>query len=627
MIELVNLTLQGFKSFETRQTFDLSEFGEGFYYIQGNNLIEPELESNGSGKSSLWDALCWVFFGQTLPKRFGLGTGLRGDTVETWADRKVNCFVECSFSFDGRVYTIRRSRSPNNLQILNPDNQFQTREQDDIEKLIGYNYSSFVYSIVISQFGAKFFDLPASEKLDLFSDIMNLQKWLDFSENAKIKFNELSEHIRNDENKLAKLQGQRQELKEQDYTKQIKEWQNEQDMKKQKFNETIRGNKVRLNTIKENRNKLMKVFNKVESGCKKAKAQNDKLDKRLEIIEKEKQEKARDTVLKKRELLSISKSIAEFDSIGVKCPTCYQKVGSNHKDKIELEFKLKQQKIDADIKDINAKLASINKRYDILEKELSEKEQEVNNYFDKLTDIEQEFNKLESNKTLYEQNINNANQSIKCLTSEANPYKELLSENKARLSSIRFSIRKHIVNVKETQNKAEIYKYWIKGFKEIRLYVISKTLRELELEINNNLHNLGLTDWSIQLSVDYETKSGKLKKGLNVMVESPANDKIVPFEAWSGGERQRVSLAGTLGLSDLIRQQLGEVDVEIIDEPTAWLDAGGVEDLLVLLQDRARNYGRKVFISDHRNFESAGIFSGKVIIEKNEKGSKIKTEN
>jgi len=150
---------------------------------------------------------------------------------------------------------------------------------------------------------------------------------------------------------------------------------------------------------------------------------------------------------------------------------------------------------------------------------------------------------------------------------------------------------------------------------------------QLELEANAALHSLGLEDWRMQFDVERETKAGGVTRGFTVLVESPESDGAVPWEAWSGGESQRLRIACAIGLSNLILAQRGvDFDLELWDEPSSWLTEEGVESLLQLLADRARESRRKVIVADHRALGFGG-FSRTVLVEQGKEGSTVKGIN
>jgi DNA repair exonuclease SbcCD ATPase subunit len=135
---------------------------------------------------------------------------------------------------------------------------------------------------------------------------------------------------------------------------------------------------------------------------------------------------------------------------------------------------------------------------------------------------------------------------------------------------------------------------------------------------------LGLIEWELGFQVDRETAKGTLQRGFNVAVLSPHNTKAVPWEAWSGGEGQRLRLAANMGLADLIRSRTGTtLNLEVWDEPTQGLSPRGVADLLESLAQRARNEGRQIWIVDHRSYDFGG-FAGTATIVKSQSGSRIR---
>ena len=104
-----------------------------------------------------------------------------------------------------------------------------------------------------------------------------------------------------------------------------------------------------------------------------------------------------------------------------------------------------------------------------------------------------------------------------------------------------------------------------------------------------------------------------------MFIKSPNNKELVPFESWSGGEGQRLRIAGTLGMASFIRSRRGSFDCFFLDEPTTWLSESGVDDLITLLEGYSEDNKLKTFLIDHRNLETKGNFNNtiKIIKEQN----------
>ena len=48
--------------------------------------------------------------------------------------------------------------------------------------------------------------------------------------------------------------------------------------------------------------------------------------------------------------------------------------------------------------------------------------------------------------------------------------------------------------------------YWVSGFKEVKLMLINDILAQLEIEVNNNLYQLGLVGWKIEFASEFVNK-------------------------------------------------------------------------------------------------------------------------
>jgi DNA repair exonuclease SbcCD ATPase subunit len=128
----------------------------------------------------------------------------------------------------------------------------------------------------------------------------------------------------------------------------------------------------------------------------------------------------------------------------------------------------------------------------------------------------------------------------------------------------------------------------------------------------------------LRFDVERENKSGGVTKGFVVFVKSPSNTEPVRWENWSGGETQRLQLAGDLGLANLIMLQAGLSNtVEFFDEPSTHLSPEGMMDLADILHDRAITDGKRIWIVDHASITNFGDFEGIITARKDSDGSTI----
>lgn len=83
-----------------------------------------------------------------------------------------------------------------------------------------------------------------------------------------------------------------------------------------------------------------------------------------------------------------------------------------------------------------------------------------------------------------------------------------------------------------------------------------------------------------------------------------SNSSLKPWEAWSGGEGQRLRLAGTLSLSNLILHQFNQdCNIQVWDEKMLWLSGSGENDMLELLQETAKQHNKQIWLIDQHNLD------------------------
>ena len=77
-----------------------------------------------------------------------------------------------------------------------------------------------------------------------------------------------------------------------------------------------------------------------------------------------------------------------------------------------------------------------------------------------------------------------------------------------------------------------------------------------------------------------------------------------------------------MGLASLIQRWSGvRWNFEVWDEPTAWLSARGVENLLDSLAYRAEAQGKSILLADHRSLAHSG-FVESYMVTKDAQGSR-----
>jgi DNA repair exonuclease SbcCD ATPase subunit len=523
MFDVAWAKLLNFRSFRGEHTIKLPT-APGLYLITGKNEAEPRLSGNGVGKSSLFDAIYWCLYGHTT-------RGLKAGDIITWDEK--TCSVTVTLKVADEELQIKRVQSPNSLTLNN-----RPVSQEALEKHIRLGPEAFTYAVLMPQFGDSFFDLRPEPKLKIFTEIMELDFWLDKAKQADELANELLALKSKSESDAIVANSQ------------IKVYKADIGELVTKDSDFVNGKEEAIQSIKA---KLAQV--------KRAKAKG------LEAIKFA--EKALKNIASK-----------QVGLVGKLCPTCKQPIPNKDSESLDL-----------------------NQR----------------DWERKLIDLQRTQSRHDAEHSSWEWQLKREQDRI-------NPYAEEIAQKQAKIKAAkkRLTIVEAEINALDEDHAAVAY--WSTGFKRIRLFVVEETLRKLEVEVNNCVSSLGLTDWRVEFDIERENKSGGVTKGFAVMVYPPNRKEPIRFESYAGGETQRLRLAGNLGLANLIMERAGLItQVEFYDEISQHLSAEGIDDALTTLSERASSLNRRILVIDHHTLDF-GDFAGVFIMTKTSNGSSVRYE-
>lgn len=612
-MQILKLSIQGFKSFTKEQVLDFTKFDSGLIFVSGKNKVEPSLGGNGTGKSSLFEALTFALYGKT-------STNDKAGNLKNW-QTKDKCKVSVEFLHHNILYTLDRTWNPNTLKLND-----ETVTQETIDTLLGINFAAFIYSIFISQQADKFIDLAPIEKMDIFTTILDLDKWNTFSDKAKEMKTKLEREALETEKIKLSLEGELSGINLDELNKLSQEYEATKEAKINELKETKLGYSTKLATTLDALGNTQKISGEIELAYK-------ELEKGLTVINHAIDEYNQKISMEGREIYKyetlLDRGEEEYENLRKTenspiCGTCFQPINpvlllKNIKiiENSVAETQLQLEATKAVYKSLKDELFrlqdeqtievttmnGIRKQADIIGLEVSALERDASNLLFQQQALDKELGELQNG---------------------VNPYTEMKQKRQARFEELTNKIQALITQQTLSLQYSTIYEYWVKGFKDTKLMLLSEALQEFEIETNNKLQELGMTEWSITTEVDTETKAGTIKRGFTILVKSPINDTLVPFTCWSGGEGQRLRLAVTLGLIDFIKNKRGiSWDILIFDEGTQFLSEEGIADLIATLKDKAINDSLKILLIDHRNLNSYGDFINEITVTKTEQGSQI----
>ena len=608
------LTITNFRSFKGEQTFRFPD-DPGLYFMQGVNKSEPRLEANGAGKTTIWDALTWLFFAKTAK-------GLKAGDVCNWEAGK-RTSVELAFEDgDGAVSlkTMKRTWGPNSwtLQDLFGNVTDLTKDQSNqVLALLRLDFAPFLNSVLMAQGQPMFLDLKHDAKAALFSDVMGLDLWLDYSAKASKKASAQDAVSRGYERELAGLRATLAQIQGQDLKAHNAKWQAEQDALIKDLELQYEQALVKHANVKKDMAGLAEVAkvrrNEYHDDTKFLDAAIADVKTSLAGLQRVKEA----ATVAKTKYASTLEAREELRS--GKCPTCGQTVKHTHEAPSAAEVKKKLEATDHAAKVLKAALED----HDDLVQAEERAADAVANSKKKMQRSEDDERDARQSLQRLERELDALEDKVEELVKQKSPYAGLQKLQREQGEQVVADIEDKQRLLDDSNSRYSLYSFWVRGFKEVRLQLIAEALQELEIEVNNCVMDMGLVDWELNFLVDRETKGGNIQRGFNVVVTSPHNANPVPWEAWSGGEAQRLRIAAQEGLGNLIRSRTGtSLNLEVWDEPTNGLSGQGIKDLLDSLAARAQRESRQVWLIDH-TAHSFGGFAGGAIITKTAKGSSL----
>jgi len=616
---LQQLTIENFRSFSGKHTLNLSPYGPGLHFMYGVNESAPELGGNGAGKSTVFEALFWCLYGKTT-------RNVKGGNIRTWTAGRGSVRVLLEFEIGGKRHSLLRTWGPNKLQLDERD-----VDQEDVDRVIGVSSDSFLHAVFISQFSTTFFDLAPTPKLAVFSKILALDVWLqrsaaaaDFAKRLGEKERRVGSMMDNTKGKMHQLADQIEDLedKAKAYEKSRKK-----DLKELETNRVSREKEV--DSLKEQVEHLKGVEKQAEIAYQNSRQSIEQINHtHSDYGQKEGELRAEIRSLQRRKD-ELVKEVEEAQALideGV-CPVCEQEIGEGHFHGTISSRNKKVANIGNEIKQKERELKKIIGDREQKNKEKAEAEKTSSG-------LRQEWDaqksQLMTKRSKLDESIRELSRIDKLIESkrvDKNPYQESLDEAQGQADQLISDYERLEADYNDITYQRECHEFWIKGFKDIRLLVLESALATLEVEVNNYLVELGLLGWTVHFDVERETKSGTVSRGFVVEVQSPSTKEPVPWEAWSGGELQRLRLAGALGVANMIRRQTGLANAPLIlDEPTQHLSTEGIDALLDTLASIAASQAIPVWLIDHHSLDHGG-FNNILTVVKTDDGSRIRENN
>jgi len=529
--------------------------------------------ANGSGKSTMLDALCFSLFNKAFRKI------TKGQLVNSTNEKE--CLVEIEFSIGTREYKVVRGIKPNIFQIwidgvLQNQAAASTDQQKQLEdNILKLNYKSFTQIVILGSASfVPFMQLSTAHRREVVEDLLDIKIFS--AMNAVIK-----DRIKNTNDKIKELS--------------LKQSMTEEKVEMQKeFIESVE--KSGKENIEKKRDKITSIATYTDQltaeNTQKVEEVSNTLQPQLENL--------LDASKKLKQLSNLKGKISEkvssiteqhkFFSNNWVCPTCTQT--------IEEEFRLNK------VNESETKAKELQQGYNELKEAIQQEEKR-----------EREFNVVSKNISSLNNEISNNNVKISQLNKQSRDLDQeiqditnkIKNKNTERKVLIDLEQTLDLIQTEKSKNKEDVsyfdFAHSLMKDGGIKGKIIKKYLPLMNQQINKYLQ---MMDFYINFTLDEE---------FNEKIKSPIYEDFT-YESFSEGEKMRINLAILFTWIEIARMKNSiSTNLLILDEIfDSSLDFMGTDYFTRIIKYVIKN--TNIFVISHKTDELIDKFDRVIKFDK-----------
>ena len=534
---------------------------------------------NGSGKSTILDALTFSLFGKAF-------RNIKKPQLINSINEQ-NTITEVEFSIGKKHFLVRRGIKPNIFEIevdgvmINQDSKARDYQEHLEKNILKLNYKSFTQIVILgSSSFVPFMQLKSNDRRVIIEDLLDIEVFSTMNLLLKNKISDLKQEVNLNELEMSKTENAI-ELQE-DYISKMKQ-NNEQlisanQEKINKSNGDIASYNLQISDIETrivSLNKLVENFDQQQNKQRKLEKYEDEINKNLKKVEKE----------------------IEFYRQNTDCPVCKQTIDEDHR---ECEISEKQKK-KTELDDAVIKIAE--------ELQLSIKSiQEMTETQKSITDFQSEITKHNASISAINQYIQKVNEEIQTLNEKGAD----VTDASKKLKKLK-SDQKNLLTLKEQHsNMSSIYEVASVLLKDggIKTTIIKKYLPIMNKLINKYLASM---DFYVSFNLD---------ENFNETIKSRFRDEFT-YASFSEGEKMRIDLALLFTWRAIAKLKNSmSTNLLILDEVfDSSLDEDGTSDFLKILHSLGNE--SNVFVISHKGEVLYDKFKNMIKFEKHKNFSRI----
>ena len=528
--------------FRTIRWKNLLSTGNYFTEIKLNNQTNTlVVGENGSGKSTMLDALCFGLFGKAF-------RNINKPNLVNSINNK-DCVIEVEFDTNNKSYKIVRGIKPNVFEIYCDgtliDQSAASRDyQEYLERFIlKLNYKSFTQIVILGSASfTPFMQLSASDRRTIIEDLLDIQIFSTMNTIVKDRMTV---------NKDATLTKKHEiDLAQQKYDmqkKHIEELKQNNDDKVKEYESEIESHSDTISTLLTNVAALtaeteklqLVVASKIETEAKVKKI--TKLESQIES-----------------NLSKFRKDISFFQSHD-DCPTCRQTIANSFKEE--------------ELATLSTKVVECEHGLSQLEEKLNEEQEKLNEINDKQKLINEKQVEIATNNTTITE-TNKLIARLHKLIDELKKSKVGTDKEEQSLKELKDSLSQLQVSLKELIDERTYFEVASNLLKDtgIKTKIVKQYLPIINKLVNKYLASL---DFFVNFNLDESFKE---------TIKSRHRDEFT-YNNFSEGEKQRIDMALMLTWRAVAKlKNSSNTNLLILDEVfDSSLDTNGTEELMKIL--------------------------------------------
>ena len=562
MLTIKELTVKNFMSVGN-QAQAINFANKSLVLVIGENMDlggDDAGARNGTGKTTIINALSYVFFGEAL-------TNIRRDNLVNKTNEK-GMLVSVKFVKNNITYTIERGRKPqvfrfyaNDIEqnLESNEAQGENREtQQEINRLMGMTHAMFKNIIALNTYTQPFLSTKQAEQREIIEQLLGITLLSQKADLLKEKQKATKQMLSEEKLKIDAKLSSNEKIQESIESLQIRSnaWQTQKEEDSKSFAEAIA--------------ELEKVDIKAELEAHKKAQEHSQNYLKLISLQKEKAYHE-DSYTKAKS--TVDKTVSDLEyAAQQKCPTCEQELLDDKHTHLVDKLKATLTESKEYASKLESDLAKIQQGIDAI----GDLGQTPETYYDSMDEAYNHKGSLKDLKRQLDQN-----------EKKEDTYAEQIAEmKKSAIQEIDYEKANELEDLHRHQEF--LYKLLTAKDSFIRTRIIEQNLTYLNQRLAYFLGKVKLPH-----TVTFQSD-------LSVRIEELGRE--LDFDNLSRGERNRLILSLSWAFRDVWESLYQQINLLFIDELVdAGMDISGVESSMAVLKDMSRTQKKNIFLISHKD--------------------------